>query len=244
MKYARNYLNASTLAERIKASVAQGSTAKAAGGLAARQERRAEREQGDLDFEAIRANYMNDIRSMFEESVPPQEERASEIENYLNFKDGSPMPKRNPSYWENAPLLAPITAAETDENVRAILETIKEKESSGNYTVQNQTPGQTASGAYGYTNGTWRMMTEKYGIGTEYKSAKEAPPEVQDIIAANNVREILLENNNDITKVPVIWYTGNAQGKISQKALDVNKGLTPAEYQNDWMRRYNKMLGG
>jgi hypothetical protein len=64
------------------------------------------------------------------------------------------------------------------------------------------------------------------------------------MVAATYVREILLENNNDITKVPVIWYTGNAQGKISQKALDVNNGLTPAEYQNDWMRRYNKMLGG
>jgi len=244
MKYARNYLNAATLANRIKESVTQGSTAKAAGGLAARQERRVEREQQDVDFEVIRAKYMNDIRGMFEESAPPQEERASEIENYLAFKDGSPMPKRNPEYWKTEPLLAPISAAETDENVRAILETIKEKESSGNYTVQNPTPGQTASGAYGYTNGTWRSLTEKYGIGTEYKSAKEAPPAVQDMVAATYVREILLENNNDITKVPVIWYTGNAQGKISQKALDVNNGLTPAEYQNDWMRRYNKMLGG
>jgi hypothetical protein len=88
------------------------------------------------------------------------------------------------------------------------------------------------------------MMTKKYGIGTEYKSAKEAPPEIQDIVAANNVREILLENDNDITKVPLGWYTGNPRGEISQKALDVNNGLTPAEYQNDWMRRFNKMLGG
>jgi hypothetical protein len=53
----------------------------------------------------------------------------------------------------------------------------------------------------------------------------------------------LLENNNDITKIPLVWYTGNPRGEISQKALDVNDGLTPAEYQNDWMRRYNKMLG-
>jgi muramidase (phage lysozyme) len=153
------------------------------------------------------------------------------------------MAKRNPSYWENAPLLAPITAAETDENIRAILETLKAKESSGDYTVKNPKPDQTASGAYGYTDGTWRAMTKKYGIGTEYKSAKEAPPEIQDMVAATNVREILLENNNDVTKVPLVWYTGNPRGEISQKALDVNDGLTPAEYQNDWMRRYNKMLG-
>ena len=244
MKYARNYLNASSLADRIKESVAQGKTTKAAGGLAAREDRRAEREQQDVDFEVIRAKYMNDIKSMFEESMPSQEQSTSEIENYLAFKDGSPMAKRNPEYWKTEPLLAPITAAETDENVRAILETIKAKESSGNYTVQNPTPGQTASGAYGYTDGTWQAMTKKYGIGTEYKSAKEAPPEVQDMVAAINVREILLENDNDVTKVPVVWYTGNAQGKISQKALDINKGLTPAEYQSNWMRTYNKMLGG
>ena len=244
MKYARNYLNAATLADRIKESVAQGSTAKAAGGLAARENRRLEREQQDVDFEVIRAKYMNDIRNMFEEAMPTQQQRASEIETYLAHSDGVPMPKRNPDYWQGAPLMAEISVAETDENVRAILETLKEKESSGDYTVQNPKPGQTASGAYGYTNGTWQAMTAKYGIGTEYKSAKDAPPEVQDMVAAMNVREILLENNNDVTKVPLVWYTGNAQGKISQKALEVNDGLTPAEYQNDWMRRYNKMLGG
>jgi muramidase (phage lysozyme) len=236
MDYADNYKQTISLADKLR----EAQTQKPRKGFA---ERVQEFEQVDQDLTVTVARYLDGVRDMFKREEQTQKDRASEIENYLTFKDGSPMPKRNPSYWENAPLLAPITAAETDENVRAILETIKEKESSGNYTVQNQTPGQTASGAYGYTNGTWRMMTEKYGIGTEYKSAKEAPPEVQDIIAANNVREILLENNNDITKVPVIWYTGNAQGKISQKALDVNNGLTPAEYQNDWMRRYNKMLG-
>lgn len=244
MKYAKNYLNTASLAERISESIAEGKSLKAAGGLGAREERKKARLEGDADFETIRAGYFNDIRNMFSDAIPSQEDRASEIETYLAHSEGVPMPKRNPEYWKTAPLLAPISAAETDENVRAILETIKEKESSGDYTVQNPTPGQTASGAYGYTNGTWRSLTEKYGIGTEYKSAKEAPPEVQDMVAATNVREILLENDNDITKVPVVWYTGNAQGKISQKALEVNKGLTPAEYQTDWMRRYNKMLGG
>jgi hypothetical protein len=244
MKYAKNYLNTANLADRISESVAEGKSLKAAGGLGAREERKKTRLEGDADFETIRAGYFNDIRNMFSDVIPPQEDRKSEIENYLAYGEGVPMPKRNPEYWKTAPLLAPISAAETDENVRAILETLKSKESSGDYTVQNQTPGQTASGGYGYTDGTWRMMTEKYGIGTEYKSAKDAPPEIQDMVAANNVREILLENDNDVTKVPLVWYTGNPRGEISQKALDINDGLTPAEYQNDWMRRYNKMLGG
>lgn len=241
MDYGRSYKNTTHLADMLLQSVHETKD-KGKSGLGSRQAAK-QREGMSEDIASIQAQYVNDIRNMFADSIPSQEQSTSEIENYLAFKDGSPMAKRNPSYWEGTPLLAPITAAETDENVRTILETIKEKESSGNYAVQNDTPGQTASGAYGYTDGTWQAMTKKYGIGTEYKSAKEAPPEVQDIIAATNVREILLENDNDITKVPVVWYTGNAQGKISQKALEVNKGLTPAEYQSDWMRRYNKMLG-
>lgn len=240
MDYGRSYKNTTQLANVLLESVHQTKETKSSG-LAAREV--AKKRDSSVDFATLQAQYVNDIRNMFADSLPSQEESTPEIENYLAFKDGSPMAKRNPEYWESEPLLAPISAAETDETIRAILETIKEKESSGNYTVQNPTPGQSASGAYGYTDGTWRAMTKKYGIGTEYKSAKEAPPEVQDMVAATNVREILLENDNDITKVPVVWYTGNAQGKISQKALEVNKGLTPAEYQNDWMRRYNKMLG-
>lgn len=90
---------------------------------------------------------------------------------------------------------------------------------------------------------TWQSLTKKYGIGTEYKSARQAPPEVQDAVAATYVREILLENNNDVTKVPLVWYTGNAQGEMSEEAIAANDGLTAQQYQNDWMRRYNKMLG-
>lgn len=236
MEYADNYKQTVSLADKLR----EAQTQKPRKGFA---ERVQEYEQMDQDLTVTVARYVDSVRDMFKKQEQSQEDRASGIENYLAFKDGSPMAKRNPSYWENAPLLAPITAAETDENIRAILETLKAKESSGDYTVQNPKPDQTASGAYGYTDGTWRAMTKKYGIGTEYKSAKEAPPEIQDMVAATNVREILLENNNDVTKVPLVWYTGNPRGEISQKALDVNDGLTPAEYQNDWMRRYNKMLG-
>jgi hypothetical protein len=236
MDYMDNYKQTISLADKLREAQIQ----KPRKGLA---ERVQESEQVEQDLTLTIARYTDSVRDMFKRQEQTQEDRASGIENYLTFKDGSPMPKRNPSYWENAPLLAPITAAETDENIRAILETLKAKESSGDYTVQNPTPGQSASGGYGYIDKTWRSLTAKYGIGTEYKSAKDAPSEIQDMVAANNVREILLENNNDITKVPLVWYTGNPRGEITKEALDVNDGLTPAEYQNDWMRRYNKMLG-
>jgi muramidase (phage lysozyme) len=237
MDYSRSYKTATSLVDRIREAATSGERVKAGSGLAARV---ATTEQKLAGYEEVMAQYMGYSRELF----APVASSKQELESYLNLPTSSPFPERNPEYWKTTPLLSPISAAETDENVRAILETIKAKESSGDYRVQNPTPGQTASGAYGYTDGTWRSLTAKYGVGTEYKSAKEAPPAIQDTISANYVREILLENNNDVTKVPVIWYTGNAQGEISQKALDVNNGLTPAEYQNDWMRRYNKMLGG
>ena len=239
MDYGRSYKNTTQLANVLLESVHQTKETKSSG-LAAREV--AKKRDSSVDFATLQAQYVNDIRNMFADSLPSQEESTSDIENYLAFKDGSPMPKRNPEYWESEPLLAPISAAETDENVRAILETIKMRESGGDYRIKN--PNASASGAYQMIDSTWKSLTTKYGIGTEYKSAKEAPPEVQDMVASNYVREILIENDNDVTKVPVVWYTGNAQGKISQKNLELNNGLTPAEYQSNWMRTYNKMLGG
>lgn len=153
-------------------------------------------------------------------------------------------PERNPIYWDSAPLMQEISLEITDQNIRNILETIKSKESGGNYTVKNPQEGQTASGAYQFIDSTWRALTKKYGIGTEYKSAKEAPPEVQDLVAAAEVKNILENNNNDVTKIPLIWYTGNAQGKISQKAMAINSGMKPSQYQYDWMKRFNKISGG
>ena len=238
MDYGRSYKNTTQLANVLLESVHQTKETKSSG-LAAREV--AKKRDSSVDFATLQAQYVNDIRNMFADSLPSQEESTPEIENYLAFKDGSPMAKRNPEYWESEPLLAPISAAETDENVRAILETIKMRESGGDYRIKN--PNASASGAYQMIDSTWKSLTTKYGIGTEYKSAKEAPPEVQDMVASNYVREILIENDNDVTKVPVVWYTGNAQGKISQKNLELNNGLTPAEYQSNWMRTYNKMLG-
>lgn len=233
MDYSKNYFQATFLVDKIRKAAAEGNKTRLYSGLGARME---ENEKKLEDFDTIKAQYMQSVQDMFA-GIKEQEQQDEGL-------DSIPIPKRNPEYWKTAPLLDPISAAETDENISAILNTIKAKESSGDYTVKNAKPKQTASGGYGYTDGTWRMMTARYGIGTEYKSAKDAPPEIQDLVAATNVREILLENNNDVTKVPLVWYTGNVRGEISQKALEINDGMTPAQYQTDWMRRYNKMLGG
>ena len=126
-------------------------------------------------------------------------------------------------------------------DVNQILETIKKRESGGNYGIQAK--GSSASGAYQFIDSTWQAQTKKAGIGTEYKSAKDAPKEIQDAIAKQMVNDILKQAGGDVSKVPLAWYTGNIQGKMSDKALAANNGLTPEMYQQKWMGDYNKMGG-
>jgi hypothetical protein len=123
-----------------------------------------------------------------------------------------------------------------------ILETIKNRESGGNY--QAQAKGSTASGAYQFIDSTWQSLTKKAGIGTEYKSAKLAPKEIQDAIAKTYVDDILKQSGGDVSKVPLAWYTGNIQGKMSAQALAANNGLTAETYQQKWMTDFNKMGSG
>lgn len=126
-------------------------------------------------------------------------------------------------------------------DVGRVLNTIKVRESGGErdpYRSKNPDPRSTASGAYQITDPTWRNWTSKYGIGTQYSSAHHAPPEVQDAVAARAVEDILAQHGGDVSKVPLVWYTGNSEGRISPEALALNRGLTPQTYQQNWMRQH------
>jgi Transglycosylase-like domain len=141
----------------------------------------------------------------------------------------------NPSTWGKGPA-GPATGT-----TEQILETIKKRESGGNY--QAQAKGSSASGAYQFIDSTWQAQTKKAGLGTEYKSAKDAPKEIQDAIAKQMVEDILKQAKGDVSKVPLAWYTGNIQGKMSDKALAANNGLTPEMYQQKWLGDFSKAGG-
>jgi hypothetical protein len=126
-------------------------------------------------------------------------------------------------------------------DVDKILETIKKRESGGNYAAQAK--GSSASGAYQFIDSTWQAQSKKAGVGMEFKSAKDAPKEIQDAVAKSMVQDILKQAGGDVSKVPLAWYTGNVQGKISDKALAANNGLTPEMYQSKWMKDYSKTTG-
>jgi muramidase (phage lysozyme) len=122
-----------------------------------------------------------------------------------------------------------------------ILSTIKKRESNGNY--QARASGSSASGAYQFIDSTWQSLTRKYGIGTQYQRAIDAPPSIQDAVAAVYVNDILRNNNNDVSKVPLVWYTGNAQGRMSAAAIAANRGLTAQSYQASWMSEFSRQNG-
>jgi hypothetical protein len=125
---------------------------------------------------------------------------------------------------------------------KQILETIKKRESGGNYNAQAK--GSSASGAYQFIDSTWRSRAQAAGVDIrQYPRAVNAPPDVQDKVADVYISEILSKNNNDVSKVPLVWYTGNAAGQMSASALAVNGGLTPQAYQASWMKTYQQMGG-
>jgi LysM repeat protein len=118
-----------------------------------------------------------------------------------------------------------------------VLATIRQMESGNNYTAQN--PTSSASGAYQFIDSTWQSLTKKAGIGTEFKSAKDAPAAIQDQIAQMYLQEILGKAGGDLSKVPTAWFTGNVQGKSSV--------VSPAQvqaYVQKWMGIYSGMPGG
>ena len=118
-----------------------------------------------------------------------------------------------------------------------ILATIKQMESGNNYQAQN--PTSSASGAYQFIDSTWQSLTKKAGIGTEFKSAKDAPAAIQDQIAQMYLQEIMGKAGGDLSKIPTAWFTGNVAGKSS--------AVSPQQvqaYVQKWMGIYGGMPGG
>jgi hypothetical protein len=123
-----------------------------------------------------------------------------------------------------------------------ILKTIRTRESNGDYTTPNKAGASSASGAYQFIDSTWQGLTKKYGIGEEYSRAMEAPPNIQDSIAAKYVEDILARHNNDVSWVPREWFAG-PDGQMSEKEQSANRGVTVEGYVDNWLKEHAKNSG-
>lgn len=151
----------------------------------------------------------------------------------------------NPNYYGNAGMTPPTGTSPSRTSgggdVDRVLSTIKGVESGGNYNAKN--PNSSASGAYQFIDSTWQAATRKYGIGQEYKTARSAPPEIQDMVARKSVEDLLNQYNGDVDKVVNVWYTGNPAGNMTAAGLAANRGLTAEGYRARFEKQYNNSGG-
>ncbi len=128
--------------------------------------------------------------------------------------------------------IAPAIPAE----LGAILATIRQLESGGDYAAQARTS--TASGAYQFVNGTWN------GFGG-YARAADAPPAVQDAAAVQLATSILNTNGGNVAAIPLVWYIGHVPVGDEMDTVPAAPGnvLTPREYQTRWLRIYAEKSG-
>lgn len=124
-----------------------------------------------------------------------------------------------------------------------ILETIRAMESGGNYGAQNRTAS--ASGAYQFIDSTWKNLAGAMSTASPYANghAKDAPPAIQDAVAAFHVRTLLINYDYHLAAVPLGWYyeaSINNPGKLD--AVPAGNKLTPRQYAVSWLGRYNSIV--
>ena len=129
-----------------------------------------------------------------------------------------------------------------DQNWPSIQRGIRGVESGstrGNYTIPKPRglPG-TASGAYAFTNKTWRDQLRLQGRSEDlkkYPRAHLAPPELQDQVfktktKSNYIKQGGDENPQALRRTLNIHYTGNPSGNMTDKQLRANRGTTSDAY--------------
>ena len=105
-------------------------------------------------------------------------------------------------------------------------------------TLKNPKPGSTAGGLYQYIDDTWRAQAPLAGVDIkQYPTARSAPAEIQHQVADVNVSNILAQNKGNVQAVPHMWYSGNPEGKLTEKQLAANDGLTQERYNQKFFSK-------
>jgi hypothetical protein len=129
--------------------------------------------------------------------------------------------------------------------VDALMEVIRRFESGGRYTARN--PNGTAAGAYQMIASTWRSWAQRSGVpgATNYSSAADAPPEMQDAVARWAVSMYLDNGNGDPAYVLGSWYLGHwpPTAAESNRVPAGGNTQTPEHLVNVRLQALNQLLG-
>ena len=120
-------------------------------------------------------------------------------------------------------------------DMNKVLAAFRRKESGsyeGNYGAKSKSSS--ASGAYQFTNKTWRSAAASAGYGGQYKSAGSAPKEVQDKVMTHYIKPHI--DKYGLQGAVNVHYTGNSQGRISGAGLKANRGQGAGKYFADFQK--------
>jgi hypothetical protein len=130
-------------------------------------------------------------------------------------------------------------------NVDAVLATIRQQESGGNYTIVTS-GGSDACGAYQYISSTWQaMLARTIAAGQlpastpRYARACQAPPAVQDAVARYDVTTFLNSVGGNVALVPLHWYYPAAVTNASLLSYTPpGNSISIGQYQANWLKTY------
>jgi Peptidase family M23 len=140
---------------------------------------------------------------------------------------------------------APVVCFGYAGDLPRVLATIRTVETGGNYTSTITTSS--ASGAYAFIDPAWRHYAALAGIDTRtYPRAKDAPPQLQDQVAADYANELLERNGGRVSSIPINWYLGHEPAPDSPEwdTLPPGNAITPRNYVDKWMRVYADLVLG
>jgi hypothetical protein len=114
-----------------------------------------------------------------------------------------------------------------------VLAQIRQRESRGDYGLTPQQnyayPRSHASGAYQFQPDTWRTWAARSGIGTQYPEAFQAPPEIQDAVAA------YAATNGPGVNSSALWGASSQGGNYPTPVPDAAVPPPPGGGLNDYV---------
>lgn len=165
-------------------------------------------------------------------SAAPPDVGATAPADGVGFKGVTPLAAYNPDRMQDVRSTPPEVPKGL--NLEKTLAVIRRQETGsfdGDY-AKGGRKGASASGAYQFTDGLWKELTGKYGVGKEYPNASAAPREVQDAVMTRRVVELYNKHGGDMDKIYNTHFTGNAAGRLSAAGRKANPGLTAGKYLN------------
>lgn len=128
----------------------------------------------------------------------------------------------------------------TTADIPQILATIRHFESGNNYTARSKSSS--ASGAYQIIDSTWSSWKKAVPAAIQYAHAADAPPSVQDAVAAAAVTGYIQQFGGWLSAIPFHWYyppAWNNPDVASKVPPGGGNTMSVQSYAQRWVNWFN-----